>query len=337
MTNLGDLGRYQVINKEFVLKEPGRKYSPTKDSKTRLPNEYHIDDLDPTLVKVGDIIDVGHYRKENSYIVSLDDNKRLVLIRLPDEGHSGYGTIPLSVSSFFPNAITAYKDVDDIDRVHLSPKDEGLQILFFHGQPVPQQYRYVYRPSADEVDIFDPKTGKALTINRSGKKTGAFLKSFFMKKQEIPVKVLVEFRYNKNRESQLEQQTDEQKYQSLRRKYSQEANDFKTKKFSQLQDILIKNNISQERGSSGGGSYHSFRNYILSGTKTSLDKTLKELKKINQTNGIGSFTIHFKQQSLLDPKVKTTQQNKILNPATGRYVLKTGKIGKALLAKKEKI
>ena len=102
------------MEKKFVLKTPGRKYSTTKDSKTIPPRQLYLNQVDPKNVRVGDIIDAGNYRKENSYIVTLDANKKLRLIPLPDQGHSGYGTIPLSVSSFFKNAIDAFKDKEDI-------------------------------------------------------------------------------------------------------------------------------------------------------------------------------------------------------------------------------
>lgn len=301
MKDLGDVGTYTVVQQKLILKTPGRKFSPRRDSKTHVPNEYYLHQFNPKTAKVGDIVDVGNYRKENSYVVTLDANKRFILLRLPDEGHSGYGTIPLSVSSFFKNAIDAYKDMDDIQYIHLSPSDKGLKKYFFHDKSVPRKYTYRYHTSSDEVEVTDPTTRKTLSLDRSGKKLGAYLTSMLKqsKVKQKEAKILVRFDYNPKRKTEIQKlsfqgQTNpkiQQKYRTLRQKYSDEARQFRQRKHTQLEDLFIKNKVSAEYGGGGGGSYASYSYYRLSGSATHVDKTLKTLSKLNQNNDIGKYTV----------------------------------------------
>jgi hypothetical protein len=299
--DLGDVGTYTIVQERLVLKTPGRKFSPRRDSKTHTPHDYYLHDFDPKTAKIGDIVDVGHYRKENSYIVTLDHNKRFILVRLPDEGHSGYGTIPLTISSFFKNAIDAYQDIDDIQYIHLSPSDKGLKKYFFHEKSVPRKYTYRYHTSSDEVEVSDPQTQKTVSLDRSGKKLGSYLTSMLKenKTKQKEIRLLVRFEYSPKRKTEIQKlsfqrQTNpktQQKYRTLRQKYSHEARQFRERKETQLDDLFIKNKLSAEYDGGGGGSYKSYTYYHISGSKTNVDKTLKVLSKLDQTNDVGTYTV----------------------------------------------
>lgn len=295
MRDLGDLGKYQVLQKKLVLRSPGRKQSK-KDSKTLPPRQFYLDDLDPKDVRVGDIVDAGSYRKENSYIVAPGEDKRLRLIPLPDQGHSGYGTIPLSISSFFKDAIAAFKDKDDIQYIHLSTKDQGLKSHFFKGKTVPRKYAYRYYVSGDELEITDPVTKKTLSIDSSGKRIGSYITNYFKpKKDHADMRILIQYKYDPKRKAELQklyqQDSTQQEYLNLKKKYNQQRDQFRDAKKERVQDIFIKNNIVELYGGGSGGSYHNSNYYNLSGSKKSLDKAFKELVKLNETSARGSYKI----------------------------------------------
>lgn len=297
--NLQDLGTYQVIDQELKLKTPGRKYSPVKDQKDRRIHEYFKTDIDPSKMKVGDIIDFSDYRKTDSYIVTLDANKRLELIRLPDEGASGYATIPLSVSSFFKDAIDAFQDATDIQYIYLKPTDKGLKSHFFKGNPVPRKYKYVYFVPGDELIIKDPESNKVLQIDSSGKRIGSYITHFFKDKTTSKINISVRYDYNpeKKKELQLlykEGKDDDDKYQQyLKRKetYGKDSKSFIQNKHEKMDDILVKNKIVQNDQGSGGGTYHKYKYYSLEGTDRSLKKAYKELTALDQQGLDGKFVI----------------------------------------------
>ena len=300
MRDLGDLGRYQVVQKKLVLVSPGRKQSSKKDSKTLPPRQFYLSDFDPKIARVGDIVDAGNYRKENSYIVAPGEDKKLRLIPLPDQGHAGYGTIPLQVSSFFRNALAAFKDKDDIQYIHLSPRDQGLKSHFFKGKTVPRKYTYRYYVSGDELEITDPVTKKNLYIDSSGKRIGRYITNYFKpNKDHIDVRILVEYKYNQKRRAELqklsqlgqEDESADQEYKRLRQRYNSQRDQFRDQKKEQIQQICIRNNIVELYDGGSGGSYRNSSYYKLSGSKKSLDKALKELVKLNETTARGSFQI----------------------------------------------
>ncbi|NBV51662.1 hypothetical protein EBR78_10665 [bacterium] len=245
-------------------------------------------------------MDAGNYRKENSYIVAPGEDKKLRLIPLPDQGHAGYGTIPLQVSSFFRNALAAFKDKDDIQYIHLSPRDQGLKSHFFKGKTVPRKYTYRYYVSGDELEITDPVTKKNLYIDSSGKRIGRYITNYFKpNKDHIDVRILVEYKYNQKRRAELqklsqlgqEDESADQEYKRLRQRYNSQRDQFRDQKKEQIQQICIRNNIVELYDGGSGGSYRNSSYYKLSGSKKSLDKALKELVKLNETTARGSFQI----------------------------------------------
>lgn len=300
LKDLGDLGVYNLQQRgQLFLQKAGRKFSKKKDPNTLSPRQFYFQELNPSKARVGDIVNLDDYRKSRSYVVAVDPTKKLFLMRLPDEGHSGYGTVPLTISSFFKNAIDAYKNIDDIQYIHLSPKDQGLKTYFFKGKTVPRKYTYRYAVSADEVEVHDPVTGKTLGIDRSGNKIGAFMTHFFKPQKTVDANILVQYRYNPERKAELQrlyQQSDENqqlyhKYKKLKEQYSTQARQFKDTKLRALKNILIKKKIVEQPNGGSGGSYHSSSRYILTGTDKNLKSALKDIEKLNQHGPRGSYEI----------------------------------------------
>lgn len=296
--NLGELGNYQCIDESLKCIAPGRKYSTKKDSKTNQARDFFLDELNPKDVHVGDIINIGDFRKDNSYIATLDKDKKIYLMPLPDEGASGYGTIPLNVSSFFKNAIEAFKNINDIEFIHLSPKDKGLKEKFFKGHTVPQKYEYLYYVYTNELNITDPDTKKTLLIDTSGKRIGPYIKNFFKQKEMQEKRIFVSFRFNPKQKSDLQKlylqgkdNDNFDKYDKLKYKYNKKFSSFINDKKEEIQNILIKNNIVELDDGSGGGSYHRYHYYLLNGTKKSLNKALKELATLDQISQNGVLQI----------------------------------------------
>ena len=297
--NIGDLGVYQVTqNDTLKLKTPGRKYSTRKDSKTLPPREFFMHELNPHDVRVGDIINVSDYRKTDSYIVTLNPQKKLVLVPLPTGG-SGYGTIPLSISSFFKNAIDAFGDKVDLHEIDLSPKDKGLKEYFFKGKTVPRIYSYTYNVTTDTVDVHDPVSKKTVTIDRSGKMLAPYLRKMFKNVATDVLKFNVSFAFNPQRKEQIDRlwtqvqqgTRTEQQYRRLKAAHYNTWRAFRDKKTKQMDDIFIKNYIKTEFGGGGGGAFHTKYRYIAEGTNTALNKAKKALVKLNQTTPDGSLTI----------------------------------------------
>lgn len=297
--NLGDLGVYQVKQDDILtLKTPGRKYSTKKDSKTQPPDEFSLSKLDPRHIRVGDIVDVSEYRKTHSYIVFLNPQKRLILVPLETTG-AGYGIIPLSISSFFKNAIDAFGDKTDIHEVQLSPKDKGLKEYFFKGKTVPRAYSYEYMNVTDTVDVYDPVSKKTIPIDRSGRMLAPYLRKMF---KTVPTNVLkfnVSFAFNPQRKQQIDKlwtqvqqgTRTEQQYRQLKLAHYETWRAFRAKKNKQIENIFIKNYVKSEFGGGGGGAYQSKYRYTAEGSKTALDKVKKALLKLNQTTPDGSIHI----------------------------------------------
>jgi len=291
----GDLGIYQLKpNGQLVVKSSGRKYSTRKDSKTAAPKSYSEQHLKPKEVRVGDIIDFGKFRREDSYIVGLDRDKKLVLMELPDEGASGYGTIPLSVSSFFKNAIDAYRNQIDIELIHLSPRDKGLKEYFFKGKTVPRKYTYTYDVANDEVIVHDPVSKKTIEIDRTGDKLAPYLNKYFKTIDSDTAHISVHFEFNEQKKQQLkalQSQEQQQRYQKRLALYKKEYQEFVNDKLNKIKEIYLKNVITTEFDGGSGGSFHSNNKYVLLGSKKGIEKTKKQLLKLNETTPNGSLDI----------------------------------------------
>jgi len=287
--NLGDLGTYQEKNsKHLVLLSPGRKYNSKKESDLS-PGEFYWNELKPEDARLGDIID-RDYRKTESYIVSLDSKKKLILVELPEDG-SGYGIIPLSVSIYFKNAINTFKDKEDIKYIELSPNDLGLKQYFFKDNKIPKKYHYKYWITGDELIITDPLTNKTLELTQErakllNGKINEFIKHFFNKRPKENLQISVTVNFSNERKSELQQlnqqsQNDDElyeKYQELKKQYNQQKRQFEKSKATKLEKLLLdKNVVGTHKGGSGNTTH-----FILHGTKRSLNQVEKEIKELNQ-------------------------------------------------------
>lgn len=287
--NLGDLGTYQEKNsKHLVLLSPGRKYNPKKEADLS-PGEFYWNELEPNNVRLGDIIDCG-FRKTESYIVSLDSKKNLILTPLPEDG-SGYGIIPLSVSMYFTNAINTFKDKEDIKYIELQSKDAGLKQYFFKDNKIPKKYHYKYWTTGDELIITDPLTKKKLEITQDqakllNGKMNEFIKHYFNKQPKENLQITVSVNFSNERKSELQQlyqqsENDDElyeKYKELYEQYNQQKTKFEKSKATKFEKLLLDNNIvSTYKGGSGNTS-----NFNLQGTKRSLNKVKKEILALNQ-------------------------------------------------------
>lgn len=298
--NLGDLGIYQVTQNDILtLKTPGRKYSAKKDSRTRLPQEFLLNDLvDTRHVRVGDIVDVSDYRRTHSYIVSLNPQKKLMLVPL-ETTSSGYGIIPVAVSSFFKNAIDAFGQKVDVHTIELSPTDKGLKEYFFKGKTVPRAYAYEYTTVTDTVDVFDPVSERTITMDRSGRMPASYLRKMF---KTVPTQVLkfnVSFAFNPQRKqhinklwAQVQQgKRTEEQYREAKLAHYHPWKAFRDTKKKQMENIFIKNHIKTEFAGGRGGSFQTTSRYTAEGTKTALAKARTALLKLNETTPDGSVRI----------------------------------------------
>jgi hypothetical protein len=309
--DLGELGTYQQKQSQFVLKTPGRKYNKKKEDQ-KLPRDYLLNDFDPKDVRLGDLIAVSEERRGDSYIVSLDSKKHLVLVKLPIDG-SGYGIIPLSVSSHFKNAINAFKDAVDIKYIKLSPKDEGLKQYFFKNDKVLKKYNYEYWVNGDELIISDPNSKKSLSLSKQtfqllDYKPNKFINKFFDKKPKETLNIRVSVGLNDSRNLELKQlykqsQENDQlydKYIDLRKKYMQQKQHLAKSKDTKFKKILLQNNIVSIYN---GGGYQSnglsYTYYKLNGTKKSLQNVFKQLTQLNQNTQSGKYQIKKKLKNSL--------------------------------------
>jgi hypothetical protein len=180
--DLGDLGIYTIENRYYILETPGRKYDPKKEF-NKQPREYEMWHLNPKDVRLGDILVTYGFRRAGDYIVSLDEDQRLIIKRFGDR--SGYGKVPLSVSSHFTNAIQTYVSMEiyDLHSIELSYRDEGLRKLF-NNIDLPEDYDYLYYP--DHYPVHGISVGldfEPITVNEADEMSKKFVGSPMAKEQ----------------------------------------------------------------------------------------------------------------------------------------------------------